>query len=274
MSNINISIITLTRDDHKRFSRTLRSLNSQTKDFFIEWLVIDGSDSKIQKINRNLIKKFFSDQEKKNFIIKYINSKQKNIVGIYNCMNYGKEIASGDFLMFLNSGDIFFNKKSLEIFCKNSLFSIGNSSLIFGQANIISTNNLNWIFPGERLSNIQKWLTIFEPNHQAMLVSRKLAKEYDFPEKYLSIADGFWKRKIIENAKDIIFIKTPLIKFYLDGISSIKPNRKNLQNILKNRNISFTRKIVFLVKYLLPKYLFVFYHVLQKYKSLLVDLIF
>jgi len=101
MSNINISIITLTKDDSKKFSRTASSLNLQKKDFLIEWIILDGSKSKIQKINRNIIKNIFLDKDKKNFFIKYINSKQKNIFGIYPCMNYGKRKARGNFLIFV-----------------------------------------------------------------------------------------------------------------------------------------------------------------------------
>ena len=49
MSNINISIITLKKNDDKKFLRTLKSLKSQQKDFKIEWIIVDGSDAKMQK---------------------------------------------------------------------------------------------------------------------------------------------------------------------------------------------------------------------------------
>ena len=106
-----------------------------------------------------------------------------------------------------------------------------------------------------------------------MLISSSLAKNYNFNENYNLIADGQWKRIIINNAIDIIYIKTPLVIFFLDGLSSIKPSQKNLKNILKNNNITLFRKIIFTIKYLIPKKLFIIYYHLQKYKSLLVDLL-
>ena len=46
MKNIHISIITLTKNDHLKFIKTLKSIKSQKRDFNIEWLIIDGSDKK------------------------------------------------------------------------------------------------------------------------------------------------------------------------------------------------------------------------------------
>ena len=118
------------------------------------------------------------------------------------------------------------------------------------------------------------WLNFFEPNHQAMMISKELAKSFDFSLEHSLISDGNWKRKIINNAIDIVYINNPIIKFYLDGASSTKPSKKLLIEITNNKNISIFRKFVFLVKYYLPKDFFIFYHLMQKYKCIFFDLIF
>ena len=41
--NIQISIITLTKNDINKFIKTLHSINNQTQKVEIEWLIIDGS---------------------------------------------------------------------------------------------------------------------------------------------------------------------------------------------------------------------------------------
>ena len=107
-----------------------------------------------------------------------------------------------------------------------------------------------------------------------MLVSKELAKKFDFPLDYNSIGDGVWKRRIIDNAIDIKYIKAPIVKFFLDGISSKKPSKQLIKDILKNKNISLIRKLIFLIKYLFPSKIFHLYNLFQKYKSLIVDLIF
>ena len=92
----------------------------------------------------------------------------------------------------------------LQIILETSLSELPKNSLIFGQANIIASNKLNWLFPGSKLSNFEKWIKLFEPNHQAMIISNKLAKIHEFPINLESISDGYWKRLIIENAEEII----------------------------------------------------------------------
>ena len=272
--NIQISIITLNKNEDKKFLKTLRSIKQQDITFKFEWLLIDGSNNLSQKKKKSLTKNHLKRLLNNKIIFRHINSELINLKGIYECMNYGKKISKGEFIIFLNSGDIFYSKNSLQLLFDNSLDVNKKKGLIFGQANIFGPNNINWYFPGNKLKNIQKWLDFFEPNHQSMLVSKELAKKFDFPLDYNSIGDGLWKRRIIDNAIDIKYIKTPIVKFFLDGISSTKPSKKLIKDILKNKKISLIRKSIFLIKYLFPSKMFYLYNLFQKYKSLIVDLIF
>ncbi len=269
-----ISIITLSKNDNKKFLRTLKSIISQKIEVKIEWIIIDGSRYTTQNKKKKLIRNFFEKDKQNNIYLNFINSREKGIYGIYPCMNYGKKIALGKYIIFLNSGDIFFNNNSLKILIESSLDADPNNSFIFGQANNIATKKINWLFPGNNLKNINNWLRFFEPNHQSMMISKKLANRYEFKINYDSISDGYWKRQIINNALDIIYIKTPIVKFFFDGVSTIKPSQKKIMDIIKNEKISIIRKLIFLVKYALPENLYFLYHLMQKYKSILVDIIF
>ena len=269
-----ISIITLSKNDNKKFLRTLKSIISQKKEVKIEWIIIDGSSYTTQNKKKKLIRNFFDKDKQNNIYLNFINSREKGIYGIYPCMNYGKKIALGKYIIFLNSGDIFFNNNSLKILIASSLDADPNNSFIFGQANNIATSKINWLFPGNNLKNIKNWLKFFEPNHQSMMISKKLANRHEFKIDYDSISDGYWKRQIINNALDIVYIKTPIVKFFFDGVSTIKPSQKKIMEIIKNEKISIIRKLTFLVRYALPENLYFIYHLMQKYKSILIDLIF
>ena len=218
--NIQISIITLTKNNKIELLKTLKSIENQRRNFLTELIIIDGSNKNEFIKNKNLIDKKFFKKNITDIFINQISSENISIKGIYPCMNYGKKIAKGKFLIFLNSGDTFFNNISLQTLFKKSLYLDSKRGLIFGQANIISPTNINWYFPGKRLKNFKRWLKIFEPNHQSMLVANPLANKYDFPLDVNSLADGYWKRNIINNSSEVIYIKKPIVKFYLNGISS------------------------------------------------------
>ncbi len=90
-----LSIITVNLNNKDGLQKTIDSVISQTfKDF--EWIVIDGGSTDGSK---ELIEKY-SD-----YISYWVSEPDK---GIYNAMNKGIKVAKGDYLEFLNSGDIFF----------------------------------------------------------------------------------------------------------------------------------------------------------------------
>ena len=112
--NYKITIITLTKDNHEELIKTLNSIFKQELNVHTDLLVIDGSNYKTFSKN----KLFLKNQEKKinNVIhIKHLNSKKKNIKGIYKSMNLGIKKAKGQYIIFMNYGDEFYNKKSAFI---------------------------------------------------------------------------------------------------------------------------------------------------------------
>ena len=55
--NIQITIITLIKDDNLKFLKTLKSIKSQERTFNLEWVIIDGSNKQNQIQNKYHIKK-------------------------------------------------------------------------------------------------------------------------------------------------------------------------------------------------------------------------
>ena len=110
------SIIVISLNTKKEFLKTIKSIMNQTfKDK--EIIIIDGfsTDGTINKINE--LKKNFS---------KVIIEKDK---GIYDAMNKGLRLSEGEWILFLNSGDILFNSSTLENIFKKIKF---NSEIVFG----------------------------------------------------------------------------------------------------------------------------------------------
>jgi len=268
-----VSIISLTKDNFEELAKTSNSIIDQNFKYNIEWIIIDGSNKNVNLKNKVLIKK--KEIKKKSSIkISHHNTNILNIKGIYPCMNYGLKIAKGNSIIFLNSGDKFYGSNSLELMYERLKDLKIVNSFVFGQAKIIYSKNLSWKFPGSRLNNIKKWLKYFDPNHQSMLISKKLAQKILFDENCSIISDGIWKRKIINYAEEFDYINEPVINFYLNGVSNMKPTIKIATNQIRNKEVTIIRKIIIILKLLIPKKMYYIYPFIQKYKSLLIDFIF
>ena len=88
-----ISIITINLNNKDGLKRTIESVINQNKFDIIEYIIIDGgsTDGSVDII------KEYNDK-----ITYWVSEKDK---GIYNAMNNGIKASSGDYLLFLNSGD-------------------------------------------------------------------------------------------------------------------------------------------------------------------------
>lgn len=91
-----LSIITITRNNADGLEKTLRSVWNQTRKDF-ECVVIDGAstDGSVEIIKH--YSTLFQDR------MRWVSEPDK---GIYNAMNKAIRMASGDYLQFVNSGDI------------------------------------------------------------------------------------------------------------------------------------------------------------------------
>ena len=95
------SIITINYNNAEGLRRTIKSVVSQT---FVdyEYVIIDGgsTDGSVDVI-----------KEYENKISYWVSEKDG---GIYNAMNKGVKVAHGEYLIFMNSGDIFYSDSVLS----------------------------------------------------------------------------------------------------------------------------------------------------------------
>lgn len=198
-----LSIITICKNE-PNLRRTLDSINNQTfKDF--EWIVIDGkSDSKIIKIfdeYRNRINFFTSEVDR----------------GIYNAYNKAIKKAHGEYVCFMNAGDVFYDDMVLEnVFGRKQTADIlyGNTNIIKGKKSYIE----------EAPDTIDKYFFMYGTiNHQSCFIKTSLFKKYGLYNESYKIASDF--EKFIVFAKhNICFKKLNLViaTYYKNGISSNK----------------------------------------------------
>lgn len=111
-----LSIITINYNNSIGLERTIQSVISQTFKYF-EFVVIDGAsnDGSLEIIQKNKSAIHYSISEAD--------------TGIYNAMNKGINASKGDYLLFLNSGDVFNGTTALADFIGHKDFG---GDIIYG----------------------------------------------------------------------------------------------------------------------------------------------
>ena len=104
---MNLSIITINYNNLRGLKATVDSVIAQTYKEF-EWIIIDGGST---DGGRNVI-----EQNAQHFTYWCVESDK----GIYNAMNKGISVANGDYCIFINSGDCFYDNEVIRKFiCLN-----------------------------------------------------------------------------------------------------------------------------------------------------------
>lgn len=201
------SIITINFNNKNGLINTLQSIvNQDFTDF--EHIIIDGNSNDgslevLQKLNNNNII-WISENDN----------------GIYNAMNKGIIMSKGDYLIFINSGDIFSNNNCLDsIYKKKENFDIIYSDMI-----IQNKSSSTLIKYQDYISN-QLLLSTGIP-HPGTAIKRKIFNVVGlYNENYKIISDWiFFFTAIVKYNASYIHINEPLVIFDAGGISSKKNN--------------------------------------------------
>lgn len=199
-----ISIITANFNREKTLARTIESVLNQTYDN-VEYIIIDGkSTDNSLKIIKSYEKKF----KEKGYEYKFISEKDS---GIYNAMNKGIRISSGNIIGIIGSDD-WYEKDALE---RINLEFEGNSNLkmTYGILRTVKNGKFNKVEGNYHSFGIGQHPTVF------------LKKEiYDnislFDESYRIAGDTALLLKLKKENIEFKFIDKIITNFTEEGISS------------------------------------------------------
>lgn len=205
--NVKISVVTIVKDDKDYIAETMYSVINQTYKN-IEYIIKDScsSDGTTQII---------SDIKAQYHAIN-INHINKKDTGIYDGMNQAVSECHGDWIIFINSGDLFADNYVLEhIFSTDSKYD--NYGVLYGEA-IIVNNGEEKLWKGN-INTIKKRMPFA---HESCFVRTQILKENKFDTSY-NIASDYSLILDLYN-KNISFKKLNLkiVIFNLNGISSSK----------------------------------------------------
>lgn len=210
-----VSIITINYNNAQGLEKTIKSIVSQECND-LEYIVIDGNSS---DGSLDIIKKY----EKKINIWA-----SEPDTGIYNAMNKGIRLASGEYLLFVNSGDIISENANLNQIIK----VISGEDIVYFDmeiADILSGTNYIKEYPD--YPDFKYFAEDTLP-HTASFIKRDLLLEYGLYSESKKITSdwAFFMDAICLMNCSYKHINDCFSIFYIDGISSDSTNRQLLMN--------------------------------------------
>lgn len=205
------SVITVTYNAEKVLEDTIQSVITQTY-HHVEYIIIDGAskDGTLSVIDkyRDRISRIVSEPDK----------------GLYDAMNKGIAMATGDYLCFLNAGDSFHEDDTLQ----KMVHSISGNELpdvLYGETALVDAQR--HFLRMRRLSapEVLTWKSFKQGMlvcHQAFFPRHTLVEPYDL--KYRFSSDFDWCIRIMKKAHTLHNTHLTLIDYLEEGMTT--QNRK------------------------------------------------
>jgi glycosyltransferase involved in cell wall biosynthesis len=198
-----ISIITINYNDAIGLEKTIQSVLNQTSSNF-EYIVIDGNSTDGSK------EVILNYQERLTYWVSEPDS------GIYNAMNKGIKAAHGEYLLFMNSGDVLVDDKNILTICEEKL----QEDIVAFDCFLEKDNKI----VGRR-THIEKptFFYVYKKGfkHQSTFVKRNLFEKVGFYNESYKISGDyeFWIRCFLEPTTTARSYVLPIAIFQLNGIS-------------------------------------------------------
>jgi len=202
-----VSIITVVYNGASVIEKTIQSVIAQTYPN-IEFLIIDGKS----KDNTLAIVERYRDQ------IVTVISEPDN--GIYDAMNKGIQYATGDYLWFMNAGDLIPEPETLA----KAFETADHADVVYGETLMMNEDYApTGLRTYKKLPENLTWRSMrygMVVCHQSIIVRKSIAPLYDLKHRYS--ADIDWTTKVLKKAKKVHNAHLILSKFVRGGFSTEK----------------------------------------------------
>lgn len=175
MSHPKITVVTVCFDSKETIRETIESVLGQIYDN-LEYIIVDGGSSdgtvEIVKEYSDRIETFISEPDR----------------GIYDAMNKGVQVASGEIISFLNSDDVYVDNSVLSEV--SDMFERSKCSMLCGDVELVNKNGVSKRLWRGRCSNNRFWFLRQLP-HPGLFVQKAWLDRMSMPfdDKYQIAAD-------------------------------------------------------------------------------------
>ncbi|HEY2583556.1 MAG TPA: glycosyltransferase family 2 protein [Mucilaginibacter sp.] len=208
-----LTVITVVYNNARDIERTMLSVLNQSYPN-IEYIIVDGlsTDGTLE-----IIKHYESR------ITKLISEKDK---GIYDAMNKGLAVATGDFVLFMNSADEFYEPDTVA-----KVFSTAdNADIYYGETEMTDDKGQSLGQRRHKAPENFTWRSFkygMSVSHQAIYIRRSIIEPYD--SRYHLSADIDWIIRAAKKAKKVANVNQYVAKYQVGGMSKTKHRESLLE---------------------------------------------
>ncbi len=236
---LKISVATVTYNASDLIQRTIHSVEEQDYPN-IEHVIVDGNsrDNTLEHIHHY-------QERNSNAIPRHeINCISEPDEGLYDAMNKAIDLATGDYIVFLNAGDRFHAPDTLSRVAKVAAEHDGRAAVVYGDTDLVDydgnfvrhrrlspPSNLTW-------RSFRNGMLVC---HQAFYARTDLARRFHYDEHYHFSADFDWCIRIMREAKRL---KQPLV-----GVGTVVADYLNEGMTTKNNRASLKERFRIMVRH-------------------------
>ncbi len=209
MPPLKITVATVTYNAEALIARTIKSVEQQTY-AHIEHVIVDGNsqDETLQHVHH------YQERNSVAAIHDEIVCISEPDEGLYDAMNKAIDLATGDYIVFLNAGDCFHSPDTLAKVAQAAQEAASLPAVIYGDTNLVDREG-NFLrgrrlTPPERL-NWRSFKHGMLVCHQAFFARTDLARQFHYDRQYRFSADFDWCIRIMHEAARL---KQPLVNLH------------------------------------------------------------
>jgi glycosyltransferase involved in cell wall biosynthesis len=223
MSKLSFSIITVSYNSETTISDTINSVLNQTYPG-IEYVIIDGASTdgtkKILDSFKNRITKLVSEHDR----------------GLYDAINKGIKLATGDIVGILHSDDFFYNNTVVEKIAR--AFEENETDAVIGDIQFVDpvdTSKIVRYFSSKKFS-LTKFRFGYMPPHPSFYVRRELFEKLGYYKTDYKIAADYELvlRFLLISKIKYKYLEMPFVSMRSGGVS----NKSIGSNIILNKEIA------------------------------------
>lgn len=201
-----VTVVTVARNACEALKKTIQSVKAQTYPD-LEYIIVDGASS---DGTRELL------EHTKN--IRWISEPDK---GIYDAMNKGVDMATGDWIIFMNAGDIFASDDALQKAL--SYPGCDEADVIYGD--VVKRGQV-CVAPSDIVDGHRMFFC-----HQSCLARTIRLIETTFDIAHPLSADFKWVKTMIKQGRRFVHVDVPIAVFDTEGVSNTSRSRGLADNI-------------------------------------------